>query len=56
MYDSRHKKGMIYQYSCSKCNYKREGLLDHPMYSWNCPKCGGYPKTEVVKEKKNDLA
>lgn len=46
----------MYVYSCSKCGYVREGLLDKPDYSWNCPKCGrsiwfngkGFPK--VSKE------
>ena len=37
----------MYQYSCSKCGYKREGLLEHPDFSWSCPKgCDCFPKIE----------
>jgi len=42
------RHGAMFQYTCRDCGYKREGLLDHPMYSWNCPKCGGAPQTEEV--------
>lgn len=38
----------MFQYSCRECGFKREGLLDNPMYSWNCPKCGGAPHIEKV--------
>ena len=45
------KGEIMYQYSCSKCGYKREGLLEHPDYSWNCPKgCEGFPKTEKIED------
>ena len=34
----------LYQYYCTKCGYKREGLLNNHAigigsYSWNCPRC-----------------
>lgn len=34
------KPGIMFQYFCPDCGYQREGLLNHPMYSWSCPKCG----------------
>jgi len=43
------KPGTLFQYSCKDCGYKRDGLLDHPMYSWSCPKCGGMPIYEEIK-------
>jgi len=38
----------MFQYSCRDCDFKLDGLLDSPLYSWNCPKCGGAPKTKEV--------
>lgn len=40
----------MYQYSCPICGYEREGLLEHPDYSWLCPKgCKDFPHTEKVE-------
>jgi lipopolysaccharide biosynthesis regulator YciM len=39
-----------YRYSCINCDYVRDGLLDHPNYSWSCPICKdhSFPKVEKV--------
>jgi predicted nucleic-acid-binding Zn-ribbon protein len=40
----------MYIYKCSKCGYNRKGVLDHPMYSTQCPKCKiDYDTIEVVE-------
>lgn len=41
MHDSSHKEGDLYQCTCSKCGYKREGLVDWHTPNTACPECRG---------------
>ena len=45
MYDSNHKEGMNYKYTCNECGAIR--MLDHPFYSTNCPDCNKMYNVEV---------
>ena len=48
-------KGARYDYYCEKCGNKRGGApLDHPMYSWRCPECGGYPRVVRVEDENGE--
>ncbi|MCK9428913.1 MAG: hypothetical protein M0R17_02740 [Candidatus Omnitrophica bacterium] len=42
------KEGSKFLYFCPHCGYERTELLDHPMYSWSCPKCNSY-NYEVIE-------
>ena len=48
------KEGMVYQYYCAFCGFKRPGALEHANMSWKCPKCGGYPEVRAVPEDEDE--